>query len=74
MLPNSHGLGAEIAPDLFEAELHYLHRHEWACCANDVLWRRTKLGLHLTPAQRAAVALWCDVHWDTRDTCASTQR
>ncbi|MDO9314488.1 MAG: glycerol-3-phosphate dehydrogenase [Burkholderiaceae bacterium] len=74
MLLNSHGLGAEIVPDLFEAELHYLHRHEWARCANDVLWRRTKLGLHLTPAQRAAVARWCDVHWDTRDTCARTLR
>lgn len=70
----SNGLGAEIAPNLFEAELHYLHREEWARCANDVLWRRTKLGLHLTPAQRAAVALWCDVHWDTRDTCAKTLR
>ena len=74
LLLNAHGLGAEIAPNLFEAELHYLHREEWARCANDVLWRRTKLGLHLTPAQRAAVALWCDVHWDTRDTCAKTLR
>jgi glycerol-3-phosphate dehydrogenase len=74
MLLNSNGMGAEIAPNLFEAELHYLHRHEWARCANDVLWRRTKLGLHLTPAQRAAVALWCDGHWDTRDTCVDTLR
>lgn len=74
MLLDSNGLGAEVAPGLFEAELRYLHRHEWARCANDVLWRRTKLGLHLTPAQRAATALWCDVHWDTRDTCAKTLR
>ncbi len=57
------GLGAEIAPDLFEAELNYLHTHEWARSADDVLWRRSKLGLHLTPAERAAVADWCTAHW-----------
>ena len=56
-------LGAEVAPGLFEAELHYLHRHEWARHADDVLWRRTKLGLHLRGAERAAVAAWCAVHW-----------
>src|SRR5690606_23830885 len=39
-------LGAEIAPDLYEAELFYLRRQEWACTGDDVLWRRTKLGLH----------------------------
>jgi glycerol-3-phosphate dehydrogenase len=57
------GLGAEVAPGLFESELNYLHRHEWARCADDVLWRRTKLGLHLSEAQRAAVAAWCSAHW-----------
>jgi glycerol-3-phosphate dehydrogenase len=56
-------LGAEVAPGLFEAELAYLHRNEWARSADDVLWRRTKLGLHLNAAQRAAVATWCDAHW-----------
>jgi glycerol-3-phosphate dehydrogenase len=56
-------LGTEIAPGLFEAELHYLREREWARSADDVLWRRTKLGLHFTPAQRAAVADWCAAHW-----------
>ena len=51
-------LGAEIAPDLYEAELFYLKRHEWAMTADDVLWRRSKLGLHYTPEQRQAVADW----------------
>jgi glycerol-3-phosphate dehydrogenase len=51
-------LGAEVAPDLYEAELFYLKRHEWALTADDVLWRRSKLGLHYTPAQRQAVADW----------------
>ena len=53
-------LGEEVAPGLYEAELRYLQQVEWACCADDVLWRRSKLGLHLTPAQRAAVAAWFD--------------
>ncbi len=51
-------LGAEVAPDLYEAELFYLRSHEWAQTADDVLWRRTKLGLHCTPAERQAVVEW----------------
>ena len=31
----------------------YLHAHEWARSADDVLWRRTKLGLHYDAAERA---------------------
>ena len=56
-------LGAAVAPGLFEAELNYLHAHEWALTAEDVLWRRTKLGLHLDASDRAAVHRWCDDHW-----------
>ena len=63
ILLHEHGLGDEVAPGLFEAELNYLHDHEWARSADDVLWRRTKLGLHYTSAQRAAVAAWCASHW-----------
>jgi glycerol-3-phosphate dehydrogenase len=52
------GVDHEIAPGVFEAELRYLHAEEWARSADDVLWRRTKLGLHLDDAGRAAVADW----------------
>ncbi len=51
-------LGDEVAPGLFEAELQHLHAHEWARSAEDVLWRRSKLGLHYSPAQRAQVGDW----------------
>lgn len=51
-------LGREIAPGLFEAELRYLIDEEWARSADDVLWRRSKLGLHYTPAERQAVDEW----------------
>jgi glycerol-3-phosphate dehydrogenase len=56
-------LGREVAPGLYEAELRYLHDEEWARSAADVLWRRTKLGLHFDAAARAAVARWCAAHW-----------
>jgi len=57
------GLGAAVVPGLHEGELRYLHEQEWARSADDVLWRRTKLGLHLSEAERATVARWCDAHW-----------
>lgn len=56
-------LGAEVAPGLYEAELQFLHDEEWARSADDVLWRRSKLGLHYDERHRAAVADWCRVHW-----------
>lgn len=51
-------LGAEIAPGLFERELGYLKSAEWATTAHDVLWRRSKLGLHYSAAERAQVEAW----------------
>ena len=40
-------LGAEIVPDLYSREIEYVQRYEWAVTAEDILWRRSKLGLHL---------------------------
>jgi glycerol-3-phosphate dehydrogenase len=51
-------LGLEVAPGLHERELRFLQDHEWAVSAEDVLWRRSKLGLHYTPGQREQVARW----------------
>ncbi len=45
-------LGEEIVPGLFEAEADWLVKQEWAHTADDILWRRTKLGLHLPPQAR----------------------
>ncbi|WP_428420845.1 glycerol-3-phosphate dehydrogenase [Methylibium sp.] len=55
-------LGAEVAPGLHAAELLHLQRDEWAVTAEDVLWRRSKLGLHFSAAQRGAVADWLAAH------------
>ena len=46
------GLGEDFGGGLFEAEVRYLKTHEWARDAEDVLWRRTKCGLHMSLAQR----------------------
>ena len=47
-------LGRHFGGDLYEREATYLREKEWARRAADFLERRTKHGLHLTPAQRAA--------------------
>lgn len=39
-------LGRDLGGGLYEVEVDYLVQHEWARTAEDVLWRRTKLGLH----------------------------
>lgn len=46
-------LGRVFGADLTEAEVRHLMREEWARTADDVLWRRTKLGLRLSAAQAA---------------------
>lgn len=51
-------LGDRIAGDLYAAELHYLATHEFAQTAEDVLWRRSKLGLHLGADAHVAVERW----------------
>ncbi len=51
-------LGREVAPNLFEAELRFLMTHEWARSAEDVLWRRTKLGLGMKESDINAVRDW----------------
>lgn len=63
--------GAEVAPGLYESELNFLHDEEWARSADDVLWRRTKLGLHYDEHQRAAVDAWCRVQWRERVAAAT---
>ncbi|MGL6044107.1 MAG: glycerol-3-phosphate dehydrogenase [Sandaracinobacteroides sp.] len=51
------GLGARVG-GLFETELQHLRDREWATCAEDVLWRRTKMGLRATPADIAEIDGW----------------
>ncbi len=41
------GLGRDFGGGLYEAEVRYLIDHEWAQSTGDILWRRSKLGLHV---------------------------
>lgn len=41
-------LGKEFGAGLYEAEVDYLVKNEWARTSEDVLWRRSKLGLHVS--------------------------
>ncbi|MFC5739923.1 glycerol-3-phosphate dehydrogenase [Dyella tabacisoli] len=44
------GLGEHFGAGLYGIEVDYLRRREWATTAEDVLWRRTKLGLRIDPS------------------------
>jgi len=51
-------LGEEMAPGLYAAEVEYLVGSEWAQTAEDILWRRSKLGLHLPSDAGERVGAW----------------
>ena len=48
-------LGPHFGAGLYEAELRYLREKEFARTAEDILWRRTKLGLRMTKAEADAL-------------------
>ena len=49
-------LGRDFGGGLYAREIEFLVSNEWAETAEDVLWRRTKLGLHLPPGGAQQVA------------------
>ncbi len=53
-------LGEELLPGLYEREVEYLCREEFARSAEDILWRRTKLGLHLLQCDPAPLKHWLE--------------
>jgi len=48
--------GEHYGAGLTERELRFFLEREWAASAEDVLWRRTKCGLHMSEGERARVA------------------
>jgi glycerol-3-phosphate dehydrogenase len=54
-IDRAEGLGRHFGADLYEVEVQWLIGQEWARRAEDVLWRRTKLGLKLTQAEAAGL-------------------
>lgn len=51
-------LGPKFGAGLYEAEILWLIEHEFVVDADDLLWRRSKLGLHMTDSEKTAVAKW----------------
>ncbi len=49
-------LGLSFGSDLTETEVRYLMTREWARFPDDILWRRSKLGLTISPAERERLA------------------
>ncbi len=60
-------LGYHFGHGLYEKEVIYLVEKEWARHADDILWRRTKLGLYLTAAEQDELQKWlvmyCNLHF-----------
>ncbi len=54
--------GHDFGHGLTERELRFLMDHEWAVTVDDVLWRRSKLGLRFSPAEAAAVDTWMEAN------------
>jgi glycerol-3-phosphate dehydrogenase len=58
-------LGRDFGMGLTEAEIDYLVNYEWAMTVEDVLWRRSKLGLHLPQAAIADVTQYLAARRDS---------
>ena len=55
-------LGEHLGAGLYAREVDYLRREEWARSSADILWRRSKLGLFMTPAQQARLQQYLQPH------------
>ncbi len=55
---NWEDLGKHFGAGLTEAEVIHLQRNEWAVSVNDILWRRTKLGLQFSPEEVDGLSDW----------------
>lgn len=55
---NGSGLGKEVVPGVFQAEIEYLMQHEYVKTIEDLLWRRTKLGLLLSQEEQDIVTAY----------------
>ncbi|MCH8497128.1 MAG: glycerol-3-phosphate dehydrogenase [Marinobacter sp.] len=53
-------LGRHFGDTLYETEVNYLRQEEWAITAEDILWRRSKLGLRLDTQQQTALTAWLE--------------
>lgn len=58
-------LGEYFGHNLYEAELRYLVAQEWVITLDDVIWRRTKLGMWLDKVQQERINKWLEQNVNT---------
>ena len=58
-------LGADFGGGLYQKEIEYLLKNEWAMTVEDILWRRTKLGLRLKPEEVEYLSQWLQDNYST---------
>lgn len=61
---NLDSMGRHFGDDLYLAEVEYLRSKEWAKTADDILWRRSKLGLHLSENTKAQLKHYMGIQHD----------
>lgn len=64
-------LGREFGATLTEQEVQFLISEEWARNAEDILWRRSKIGLHMTEEERASLQHWLERQRQSINTAAA---
>ncbi|MCC9623843.1 glycerol-3-phosphate dehydrogenase [Thalassospira sp. MA62] len=62
------GLGQHLGNDVYECEMRYLTGKEWVIAPEDALWRRSKLGLHITDTTRTAISQWLAANAQSKKT------
>ena len=55
-------MGVHFGAGLYECEVRYLIDHEWAYEGEDILFRRTKLGLRMTDNETDHLRSWLRQH------------
>jgi len=63
-------LGQHFSGPLYQAEVDYLVKHEWARSADDILWRRTKKGLHTDTDTAQTLQSYLQSHYEFNETQA----
>ena len=54
--------GQHFGAGLYESEVRYLMSREWAHSMEDILWRRSKLGLRLSQPEQQQLHAWLEQH------------
>lgn len=66
-------MGIRFGADLYQREVEYLLANEWAITAQDIVWRRSKVGLFMTGDEIDSLQSWLNLAYDKPDTPAKAK-